>query len=361
MEIPYKIIKDISDKITYIQLCACIMPPAKFGVTHPMAKQTFFLVNRFIKSAPKEEILTKGIAIINLIDPLLQTSLKNFPPRKSIEDVATKFKSFQKENPEYSNNGIIYGWLNDLIDCRKLYVNSLPSHAKVGTHIHAGKFAIEESIIIRDAFFFLLMAHKEMKKLKAFVARPNSQSVLSNKKYSRAMLINTNIGSFCRTAHLNFYSFVEAFVNGVGLDYLYKNKSCLNQKDQDILMGRVNNKYISIERKIELYPQIIRPDKKRVLFLTDSHQIKFPFKKFFTEGKNLRDSSVHFSSLKEPIVRRPQEWLEKADEYSKLSLEVAKEFWEACYQTKKYPDYLDLLDYSILTNIASKRYEESFH
>lgn len=216
-------------------------------------------------------------------------------------------------------------------------------------------------MILRDAFFFMVLAEKEMENLNKFVAIHKFENEdFSEDNYSKAMHMNTNIGSFCRTALLNFYSFIEAFINGIGLDHLYKNGQKLVSKDQELLKGKNKDNYSSLEKKIEQFPQIIRPDKKRVLIVTDISQRKDPFKTFFDEGKEIRDSAVHFSALKEPIVRRPDEWLAEVKQYSKVSLDVAKYFWEACYQTKKYPDYMDILDYDILKNIALKRLAVSY-
>jgi hypothetical protein len=356
MEVAQQILKDISSKIAYIQLCACVMPAQKGNASFSFSNEISKIFNDFIKTATKDEIITKGPAVLNLIEPLLQMALKLFPPRKRLEVIAMEFKKFQIENPDYPTYGIIYGWLNDLIDCTRLYSDGLPSHARVGAFLHAGKFAVDENMILRDAFFFLALAEREMESFNQFITFSKiGKNGLDDDSYSKAMNMNTNIGSFCRTSLVNFYSFVEAFVNGIGLDHLFKNSQKLESKDQEMLRGKYKGSYISLEKRLEQYSQIIRPDRKRVLIVTDLSQRKEPYKTFFDEGKEIRDSAVHFSALKEPIVRKPDEWLRKVKQYSKVSLNVAKDFWEASYQTKKYPDYMDLLDYDILYKIALKR------
>jgi len=361
MEVAQQILKEISSKLAYIQLCACVMPSQLGKTSLSFSNKTTKIFNDFVETATKNEIIAKGPVVLNLIEPLLQTALKIFPPRKRLEDIAREYKKFQLENPNYPTYGIIYGWLNDLIDCKKLYSDGLPSHARVGAFLHAGKFAVDENMILRDAFFFLVLAEKEMESFNQFITLSKiGKNALNEGSYSRMMYMNTNIGSFCRTALVNFYSFVEAFVNGIGLDHLFKNNQKLESKDQEILQGKYKGSYISLEKRLEQFPQIIRPDRKRVLIVTDLSQRKEPYKTFFDEGKEIRDSAVHFSALKEPIVRKPDEWLAKVKQYSKVSLNVAKDFWEASYQTKRYPDYMDLLDYDTLYKIALKRLSISY-
>lgn len=356
MEIAYKIIQDIKEKINYIHLCTSIVTAEKGGIANDMVKQAIIAGYEFVNNSIEAEIIEKGPLVLNMIEPLYQASLRNFPPKKDVVEIAKEFNEFCKRNPDYYQHGIVYGWLNDLMDCTKLYRGGLPSHARVGVNMHAGKFVIEESMILRDAFFFLVLAEKELEKIEKMAqAEKWGSKKYSNKEIEIARIGNLNVGTFCRTAHLNFYSFVEAFVNGIGLDHLFVHAAKLTRHEQELLQGKKKNSHISLEKKIEKFHEIIRPDGIKVIITTDPNQIKEPFKTFFDECKEIRDSSVHFSALKEPIVRRPHEWMEKVHLYSKLSLEVAMAFWSACYINKNYPDYLDILDYKILRNIALKR------
>jgi len=64
---------------------------------------------------------------------------------------------------------------------------------------------------------------------------------------------------------------------------------------------------------------------------------------------------MHFSPIKERIWLRPQEWLERAEEFSQLALMVSIEFWKACYPNSKGPEYLGKLDYDLHISNANKR------
>jgi len=293
---------------------------------------------------------------LNNIEPMYQLMLTEFPIKKELSVIANEFNNLKEDNPNFLSLGIQYGWLNELLDCSSIYKESIPFHSRVGVLFNAGNFAIEENFLLRDAFFFILLAEKEFTKLEAS-AKLIIQNGFSQSERDKAMGYNFNIDTYSRNALLNLYSFVEAFVNGVGIDYLYKNKTTLSSKDLETLKGKDGKNNLSLQKKIELFHKIIRRDKKQVLNTTDKAQIKEPFITFFNECKSLRDSSVHYSPLKETITKNPKEWIEKLKAHSNICLEVSKQFWKACYDTDKYPDYLDLLDADILRKIALKRVE----
>jgi hypothetical protein len=150
-------------------------------------------------------------------------------------------------------------------------------------------------------------------------------------------------GRYNINRNMHFYSFVEAFVNGIGLDHLYTQSDMLTQNEKDILTGKQNDNYLSLEKKIEKFHQIIRPDKKQVFNSTNKKLQKEPFLTFFNECKEIRNSSVHYSPLKAKIVLPPLEWLEKVKNYAQKTLSISKVFWNACYINRKFPDYIDLL------------------
>jgi hypothetical protein len=74
---------------------------------------------------------------------------------------------------------------------------------------------------------------------------------------------------------------------------------------------------------------------------------------YFDYYEQLRNSSVHYSPLKEQIWHKPEDWLEKARTFSSLSLHVGLEFWKACSQNE--PQYLGKLDYDKHYILAKER------
>ena len=356
MQIAYKIIKEIQEKSTYLELCAYLMKPvndepAIYKFT-PVLKE----ITKFTNTLSEYEIIERGPTILNNIEPMFRLMLKEFPIKKDLSVIAKKFNSLKRDHPNFLSLGILYGWLNEILDCTSIYKETIPFHSRVGVYFNAGNFAIEESILLRDSFFFIVLAEKEFLKLETS-AKMIEQNGYNQVERSEAMGYNFNIDTYSRNALLNLYSFVEAFVNGVGIDYLYKNKSSLSDKDSETLKGTVGKNNLSLQKKIELFHQIIRNDHKQVLNISDKVQIKEPFITFFNECKSLRDSSVHFSPLKESITKPPKEWINKLKLHSNVCLDVAREFWKACYDTDKSPDYLDLLDSEHLRTIANKRIE----
>ena len=73
--------------------------------------------------------------------------------------------------------------------------------------------------------------------------------------------------------------------------------------------------------------------------------------------ENLRNSAVHFSPMKEPIWLKPEEWVKIAKEFSELSLQVALEFWQSCYEDMNKPDYLGRFDFNKLYKLSEHRIE----
>ena len=47
----------------------------------------------------------------------------------------------------------------------------------------------------------------------------------------------------------------------------------------------------------------------------------------------------------------------KANDFSKISMEVGLLFWKSCYPELREPDYVGRLDYSYLFDIAKKKHE----
>ena len=154
---------------------------------------------------------------------------------------------------------------------------------------------------------------------------------------------------------LSFYAFVEAFVNSIGIDFAARNTSTLTADEIEILHGKKRGRYSSLEKKMESFQKIIRPDRKNQIVLTDSRQRKEPFITFLSNIKEVRDASAHFSTGKASIWRSPQEWVDFAELTSKVSIAVASKFWEACYVGKHKPDYLLGLDYVALLDFAKER------
>lgn len=351
--IEVKIRNEISSVSTYIMLAFSLTPQKYRGISIQELNKIVLSSIQFAKGADKPLIINKGPKVLNTLEPLFKIAKKNFPPKKPIEEIAEAYNEYSRVNIQISSNGIEFGWLQKYIDCRLIFEEQLPYHTRVGILAHAGNFAIEEQNLLIDAFFLLVLAEDGMAKINTIVKR---MSILINpydeKVYKEANAINTNVCMFSRLGILTLYSFVEAFVNSVGYDFLQKNKESLSKENIEILMGKKKGRYLTLESKLELFHKIIRGDNKQV-FTTDKD--KDPFKTFLNDYKNLRDSSVHYMPTKEPIWRKPADWISKINEYSQITIEISIRFWKACYPHRKNPDYLLNLDYAKIKTIGRDR------
>ncbi|HBR11251.1 MAG TPA: hypothetical protein DD740_03375 [Chryseobacterium sp.] len=163
------------------------------------------------------------------------------------------------------------------------------------------------------------------------------------------------ISANSRLAVISFYAFVECFVKSLGYSHAKRNEEVLTKNDFEILNGKKNGRYLQLKSKIERHQSLIRTDGKTTVITSDDNQIKKPFISFFNIYENLRNSAVHFSPTKEQIWLKPADWIEKAEHFSKLSLQVALEIWKSSYPKLASPDYIGRLDYETFMN-KSKLY-----
>jgi len=149
-------------------------------------------------------------------------------------------------------------------------------------------------------------------------------------------------------------------VNSVGHDYYLRHVSSLGDVGRELLQGKRKGGFLSLEQKLEKFPEILREDNRRVIITTDPNQTKDPFKSFLSNIKEVRDSSMHFTPIKEAIWRKPDEWIELATSTSRMSMEVASAFWTACHPGTDPPDYIAGLDYSVHLKTAIKRFTRRY-
>ncbi len=350
-----KLIYELKGHLIYIQLMSSLTRKGKGGIVDKTVKESIEGLNSFIKLIEAEDhptIVANGMTLLDHTKKLIEPYKKQFPLKKDIHKIASEFDGLFKKEKPYST-GLEFGWLNNLMDCTKVY-GELPSHARIGIGHHAGHASVEEKFLLEDAFFMLILAentHKTMWNKRAEIKEKNPDEKIIKK----LRIYNQNVCTYSRLGLLSFFSFIEAFVNGIGYDFKYKNEKTLGEKEKELLLGKKNNNYISLLNKIEKFPSIIRNDKKMPLILSDPNQIKEPFKTFFEELRLIRDSSVHFGPNKEKIWRKPDEWLDKVRQMSKICMKIANEFWDSCYPKREKPKYLNSLKYLETYNSVKER------
>lgn len=340
---------NIKNKLTvYLVYLQVITSLTKRGVTNKEIREGLVEASDFLNNANREELLIKGPVLIKFLQAGVDESKKLCPPRIPIEQIAQEFNEIYLKNKDIYHQGLECGWLQKAMDCSKLlHVPDFPYHTRIGLGEHAGFASIEEDFLLKDAFFLLALAeeahermHAHFKEWKKTDKTKDSESV--HRVFGSA---NQDVAAYSRLCILSFFSFVEAFVNSTGHDFLLRNNDKLDSKESEILSGHKNGRYLSLEYKIEKFPSIISKDKKIAFVLSDPKQIKEPFKTFIETIKQIRESSVHYSPIKVPIWRKPEEWIEIARKTSKNCTEIALLFWKSCYPSRTGPVYLHNLDY----------------
>ena len=264
---------------------------------------------------------------------------------------------------KFFSYGITYGWLEELMDLSnyRLY-NYVPYQFRIGLVAHKGHFGIEEEFLLKDSFNAFVKAENYYDTLFEF---GNVEKIKHEKIGSKEFDIDTykqitdlkyEVSAFSRLSVISFYAFVESFINSVGYSFLQRHRNTLTEDEKEILQGVRKGRFLQLKSKIEKFQKIIRDDKKAIIITSDDGQIKEPFLTFFNDYEDLRNSSVHYSPLKDQIWLRPNDWLDKAKHFSKLSIDVALQFWRACYPNFNDPEYLGKLDYDFHHKIATDRF-----
>lgn len=352
--------KELKNYLIYIGLMTSLSTEKYNIVKNPELKNELTETNDIVKKADHNTLLLNGPYIKQHLQLIADYFIKRYPPKKSIEEIASEFNSFFKVKNPFST-GVEFGWLNSIMDLSaNNWPKDLPYHTKIGIGHHAGYANMEDEFLIRDAFYTFVKAedsYEKLLKLKDKLKEKDNVLELNfdKKVYDQITLIKFNVCAYSRLSILSFYSFIECFVNTVGFDFYYRNRDILNEKESEILQGRKKDRYLQLEYKLQKFPTVIRQDKKQVIFVKDESQMKDPFKTFFKEYKELRDASVHYAPLKEKIWLNPLDWITKAREFKDLTIDAALCFWKACYPQSDGPEYIGKLDQNKHFELAQKR------
>lgn len=354
-----KKINETFDYVVYLHLIGCFVP----NTDYKQIKEIVDSVHNFIKNGDSELIKSRLPELKANLVQITNQFIEKFPLKCSISEIATAWNGLFKSNKDDYNvlsTGMSYGWLEQYMDLSNLYTyNYVPYHYRIGIFAHKGLGSIEEDFLLNDSFnllvkskylYELLLKYRDILKI-----QEKKGNEFTTEKRRKATDLNLEIASNCRLTIISFYSFIECFVNSVGHNYAQRNSKIIDEKTKNTLEGTKNNGFLSLKSKIENFQKIIRKDKKVIVKTTDSKQLKEPFKSFFENYEELRNASVHYSPKKERIWLKPQDWIEKANDFSKISIEVAMLFWKACFNELKEPDYLGRLDYTELLSLAEKR------
>lgn len=330
------------------------LEPGEGNITNPTIKSALNEAFDFYKTTNEEGLLSKAPKLIDNFQPIIERYKSIAPLKVSMEQVAEDFNNLFVNGKDVYSFGLEYRWLYERMDCSSMRLPpDLPAHTRIGIGHHAGRNSIEERFLLHDAFFMLASAEESFTNMHELAKRADQKDSPVN--IDDIYLANSDVVAYARLCVISSFSFVEAFINSVGHDFFLRNSNSLSQNETEILQGKKKDRFLSTEYKIEKFPSIIRPDKKSPIVLSDAKQIKEPFTSFIEQIKLIRDSSVHYTPLKEPIWRKPSDWVENAQLSSNLCCQVAQEFWKACYPDKNQPQYLENLNYDNLLSSAKER------
>lgn len=356
-----KEINEVFNIALYLQFIGSFSPQADFREMLEITNKTY----DFIKQTDKQKVISNLSEIREHLYKIANPFIKLYPAKRSINEIATNWNNLFIEDEKILHNGIYYGWLEEQLDLKKYkFYNNIPFHFKIGLAAHKGHFDIEENFLLKDAFNLLVKAEYYHKLLQIYgakqkqIEKAKSNNEFNGQIYSQITNIKYEVATYSKLSIISFYAFIESFVNSVAHDYLKRNENTLGENDIELLRGFKKKSYLTLKSKIELYQKIIRKDKKAVFNTTDMNQIKEPFKSFFDNYEELRNASVHFAPTKLKIWLRPDDWIEKATQFSKISINVGLQFWKSCYECTNGPEYLGKLDYKKHHKIAIDNLEK---
>lgn len=351
-------IKEFIDKVVYLQIMGSFVPNTDFQ----QIKDIIVSSNEFIKNSSEEEIKDKLPELQDILYKMTSLFMEKFPLKRELRNITTEFNAFFKNGNDVYSNGLEFGWLNNQMDLQDLkFYSDTPYHYRIGLGAHKGNGSIEEDFLLKDAFNILVKAEYYNRLLFDFGNRLKEIEEKKGKKeftkelYNQITDIKFEVAAHSRLTIISFYAFVEGFVNSVGYNYLTKNIDMLDETEKELLSGFKKGRFLQLKSKIEKFQGLIRADKRCKIIVTDDGQIPEDFKLFFDYYEQLRNSAMHYSPIKERIWMKPQDWIDKATEFSKLSMKISFQFWKACYPSSDGPEYLGKLDYDLHLEKANKR------
>lgn len=292
--------------------------------------------------------------MIGVLDAMITAVAKVMPLKKNWRSIAVDHRDQCQTGAFSFTSGLTCGWVLERFEQDAVRIpEEIPLHARIGVGPHAGRASVEEDFLLRDAFFMLAKCNFSFERLESFRGK-TPRGANAKEQYETVSAANQNVATYARSALSGFYAFVECFVNSVGEDFVLRNTS-LPPTTTELLRGKKDGRYLSIERKIELFPGLIRTDGKRPIVISDPAQIGEPYKAFVTHVKAVRDASAHYGKHKADIIMSPQMWVKKAADAASVCSGVARGFWSACYPGRTVPKYIDQLNEIRLLKAAEER------
>ncbi|WP_443938759.1 hypothetical protein [Pedobacter sp. MW01-1-1] len=346
------------DKAMFVRLISAFAPEADYMSFLDMTDDIY----KFFKTSTDNEISNRLKEINDQLDRYVYEFSKIYPPLLPISEIAANWSLLLNDGGEIYSYGINYGWLEGIFDLRnfRLY-NYVPFQFRLGIGVHKRHFAIEEEGLLKDAFNMLAKSARNYKIMQMYGQQQTEklskigEKEFDPKTYTKLTDQKYEVSSYSRLTIVSFYAFVEAFVNSIGFSYLKRNESTLSEDQKEVLLGKKKGRYLMLRSKMELFQKIIRTDKRAVLILSDEIQMPECAKSFFSDYEELRNAAVHYSPIKTNIWLKNKDWVQKAEDFSKISIELSLNLWNSCYPNIGSPEYLGELNYNLHLKNANER------
>jgi hypothetical protein len=310
-------------------------------------------------TAPALEIAAHAPAVIAVLDAMIGSVTKMMPLKKDWKAIASDYRDQCQSGAFSFASGLPCWWVLERFERNAVRIpDEIPFHARIGIGPHSGRASVEEDFLLRDAYFMLAKCKAALTRLES-VRGKTPRGGDSKAQYEMVSGANQNVATYARFALSGFYAFVGCFVNSVGEDFVLRTAG-LTSPTKELLRGRKAGRYLSIERKIELFPGLMRADGKRPIVISDPAQLAEPYRSFVTHVKEVRDASAHCGKQKADITMSPQVWAAKASEAAVVCTGVARGFWDACFPGHAVPKYVEQLDGARLLSGAAERVKKEF-
>jgi len=354
MSNPKQVLEKINRQLVCSQLLISIVPYSNIKDFHEN-RDALLAAVEFVKHFDKTK-MKQAKEVSRLLQKSIDEGRHLRIIKKTDDEIAEKFSKYLHDHPECYRFGIEFGWLEELLDCSRLgFPKDLPYQTRIGIGNHAGSLNVEERFLLQDSFFLLLKTKETFGEFVEYSKKwrkKDNQDKIDDALYYLSYG-NQNVAIYSRLTVLSFFAFFEAFVNSMGYNFSQRNKSSISQSEYEILQGAKKGHFLSLESKIEKFPAIIRTDKKPAIITSDLGQCKEPFTSLFGKIKEIRNSSVHYSPLKENIWKPPTEWQNEAEKTAKKCVDAALLFWKACYPSSvNGPQYLHDLNFDKNISLA---------
>ncbi len=210
--------------LPYLQLMTSLNP-TKAGIGNIEIKNSLIEAWEFLKHADETDLIKKGPMTLSLLEKVVNYYMDFAKLKVDMNQINHEFNSFFKNSKELYSFGLEYGWLQGVMDCSNFgFPDDLPYHTKIGIGHHAGSANVEEEFLLRDAFYLLALteqAYNDMHKFHKLHSNIDDEIRIKDIIY-KLYSLNQNVALLSRIALQGYYSFLEAFVNSIGYDYLKK-------------------------------------------------------------------------------------------------------------------------------------------